>query len=174
MKPWNKQKGESSKAFGAFRLYREMGAARSIPKVRDAMGKDSGYDRWLEKWSSKFDWVARSEAFDAFEDEQKQAERQAAREAARDVLVNNAMALANKLVALALGNGKGLTSAQVAALRDALDRAGVSVPKKVDLDVSGTVDQRTDLGAILGDLEDKTTAELTRIYFEAIEGAGGD
>ena len=38
-KPWERQKGESEKAFGAFAAYRDMGPERTISAVVKKLGK---------------------------------------------------------------------------------------------------------------------------------------
>lgn len=63
---WERQPTETHLAYNAFALYREMGALRSLEKVRQKLGKDSeGYLRQLEKWSALYAWVARAQAWDA-------------------------------------------------------------------------------------------------------------
>lgn len=87
---WEKQPDESDKAFAAFRVYLELGPEkRSISKVvqhraDNGMGKSRST---VSKWSSRFRWTARVEAFDAeavrtqdettFELLQRRGERQA-------------------------------------------------------------------------------------------------
>lgn len=61
--PWDRIE-PSPKAWRAFHLYREMGAARSIAKVREALGKPPGYTRLLEEWSQRYDWARRAQAWD--------------------------------------------------------------------------------------------------------------
>lgn len=167
---WKKREDETAKSWAAFVIYRDLGPARSIAAAVEEMGRPPGYARWAEKWSVRYDWVARAEAFDAWEDEQRQAQRQLAREEARDVFVEAARELARRLVKLALSDG--VTSAQVMAAKAALDRAGVTVPKEVDLNVSGAIERSESITDIVQSLEDKTTAELARAYFAAIEGDG--
>ena len=65
IKPWERQEGESAKAYEAFSVYRDMKADRSLAKVGQKLGKSK---TMMEKWSKKFDWVARAEAWDLEED----------------------------------------------------------------------------------------------------------
>jgi hypothetical protein len=58
---WERQAEESAKAFAAFRAYREMGPSRSIERVHQECAKSS---RLLKRWSSRYSWVARAEAYD--------------------------------------------------------------------------------------------------------------
>ncbi|HJB36535.1 MAG TPA: hypothetical protein H9942_00520 [Candidatus Acutalibacter ornithocaccae] len=60
-KPWERQKGESEKAFGAFAAYRDMGPERTISAVVKKLGKSRTLiDRWKERW----DWQERVRAYD--------------------------------------------------------------------------------------------------------------
>ena len=54
--PFEQQPKESSKAFAAFSLYLSLGPQRSLVAVRQKLGKSGTV---IERWSSKFDWVAR-------------------------------------------------------------------------------------------------------------------
>jgi hypothetical protein len=59
---WDKQNGESEKAFEAFVTYRDAGAARSLALAGRTLGKSTVM---MEVWSSRWHWVARVAAFDA-------------------------------------------------------------------------------------------------------------
>jgi len=61
---WQKRPEETSKAYEAFCLYRDMGPSRSLSKLNERMGKKPTYQRQIHEWSRKYDWVARCEAFD--------------------------------------------------------------------------------------------------------------
>ena len=72
---WTKREDESSKAYRAFEIYRDAGPdKRSHEYVRQELGKSSGYTRWLEEWSSKYNWVSRAEAFDEHLEEKRREE----------------------------------------------------------------------------------------------------
>lgn len=58
---WERQSGESEKAYEAFRSYRDMGASRSLEAVAQKLHKSKTI---LGRWSSKFHWVKRCEAYD--------------------------------------------------------------------------------------------------------------
>lgn len=60
--PWEMQPEETSKAFEAFAIYRDLGPGRSIAKVGKELGKNCVT---LEEWSTKYDWVKRAAAWDA-------------------------------------------------------------------------------------------------------------
>lgn len=73
--PWTKREDESTKAYRAFEIYRDAGPAeRSHEYVREQLGKASGYTRWLEEWSSKYNWVSRAAAFDEHLEEKRREE----------------------------------------------------------------------------------------------------
>lgn len=71
MEIWERRPGESARAYAAFCVYRDLGTGRSLNLAygewRRSQGcagdaaKAAGY--WAE-WSSRFDWVARAEAYD--------------------------------------------------------------------------------------------------------------
>ncbi len=60
--PWDRQPGESAKAFDAFGVYLNLGPTRSITKVAQTLNKSR---TWLGTWSSKYKWVDRALAWDA-------------------------------------------------------------------------------------------------------------
>ncbi|PFP29391.1 hypothetical protein COJ96_10835 [Bacillus sp. AFS073361] len=59
--PYERREGESVKAFEAFKVYRDMGMDRSLAKVGEKLGKSTTL---MERWSSKYEWVERSQAYD--------------------------------------------------------------------------------------------------------------
>jgi hypothetical protein len=71
---------ESKRAHGAFCLYRDFGAQRSLAKVlRQSKGIPEGTavtvpSHW-ERWSKKHEWVARADAYDAHQDALDRARR---------------------------------------------------------------------------------------------------
>lgn len=65
-KPWERQPSETRRAFYAFTLYRDLGPLRSGAKVREQLGISL---RQVEKWSALNNWVERSNAYDAYNDE---------------------------------------------------------------------------------------------------------
>lgn len=94
-KPWERQKGESRQAFQAFAIYRDMGPARSLQKVAQQLSKSLALmKRWSEKWS----WVARAQAWD---DEQDRIAREAQQKEIEEMNrrhAQEAMALQRKAV----------------------------------------------------------------------------
>ncbi len=56
---FEQQPRESNKAFAAFRAYLELGPERSLVAAAEKVGKSKTL---MEKWSRKFDWLARVQA----------------------------------------------------------------------------------------------------------------
>jgi hypothetical protein len=73
--PWERQDGESAMAFEAFSHYRDMAAnERSLSNLIDKHGQELATNwRQCARWSSEWQWVARSLAWD---DEQDRVKRQ--------------------------------------------------------------------------------------------------
>jgi hypothetical protein len=86
--PWERQPGEPDRAFAAFCLYRDAGAAdRSLDGVgRQVHGTRAGRKRGatgrVQHWSARWSWVARARAYDAHQD---RLAREAREEAVRKV-----------------------------------------------------------------------------------------
>lgn len=66
MRAWKSEPKESSKAFAAFEVYRDLGPSRSLREAaRIFYGEDKEHHlSQLKKWSRKFDWVERARSFD--------------------------------------------------------------------------------------------------------------
>lgn len=58
---WDRQTGESARAFAAFAMYRDLGPARSTGKAATTTGKTS---RTFEEWCTTWGWVERAAAWD--------------------------------------------------------------------------------------------------------------
>jgi len=74
---WDRQPGETSKAYAHFCLYREMGVSRSLRQMQKVPGC-TAVVRQLNRWSSKWRWVQRCQQYD------DHLERQARREQERE------------------------------------------------------------------------------------------
>lgn len=70
--PWDRLKDESTKAYEAFSIYRDMGRERSLSKVAEKLQKS---ETLMGRWSRTFDWVKRAAKWD---DEQDRQEREIA------------------------------------------------------------------------------------------------
>lgn len=80
---WNEPlEKETSKAFAAFCVYRNLGVTRSVDKVaeqaRQNPVKTSSCTRCLDDWSSRFKWVERAKAYDVYQLEQQRMKNEAA------------------------------------------------------------------------------------------------
>jgi hypothetical protein len=84
---WQQLPEESAKAYHAFRFYLHAGAYRSLGNVASVLGKDKGYVKQLEKWSSTYNWSAQTNAWDVHVG--KLSERQ---------YIENALAMADRHV----------------------------------------------------------------------------
>lgn len=62
MRAWERQEGETSRAYEAFSAYRDLGSARSLAKVGQLLGKSTGL---MERWSAAHAWVDRVAALEA-------------------------------------------------------------------------------------------------------------
>ncbi len=71
-KPWERQPGETTKAFEAFCIYRDLGVDRSLAKVAEQLKKSGTL---MGRWSGTYDWVNRAAAWD---NEQDRIERETA------------------------------------------------------------------------------------------------
>lgn len=61
---WERQPGETSKAFYAFTMYRDMGAKRSLTNVARMYNAETNMRGQMARWSRKWRWVERSHAYD--------------------------------------------------------------------------------------------------------------
>lgn len=94
-KPWERQEGESVKAFEAFTVYLEMGDERSIRAVSQQLDKSRTL---IGRWSVTYQWVERAAAFDA--DVQKKAHAKAVKK--RRSMVDRHISIALKMQEKAL------------------------------------------------------------------------
>lgn len=65
--PWERQKGERSKAFKLFTLYRDLGPIRSVEKVRELWEQEYNQElsrAMVERYCTNNNWVSRAEAYD--------------------------------------------------------------------------------------------------------------
>jgi len=74
---WERQKDESSKAYAAFCIYRDMGPDRSIEKVYEKRSRRGPLSR-LKNWSVKHNWVERAKAYDDYLERKKREEKEKA------------------------------------------------------------------------------------------------
>jgi hypothetical protein len=72
MKDWERQKGESAKAYEAAKIYFEMGVNRSIEAVGKQLDKSW---RFIGRWSARYNWVIRADSYDREQDRIQSEER---------------------------------------------------------------------------------------------------
>lgn len=73
--PWERQPGESAKAYQAFKAYRDMPPAERSVRKSGGDSKGTARERRFLGWSSEFRWVERAAAWDGHLDRIRQAER---------------------------------------------------------------------------------------------------
>ena len=79
--PWAQQPEESAQAFQAFAAYRDMGPKRSTAKVAQKLSKSKAL---MDRWSSRWRWVRRTEMYDLEQERQYQIDlREQRREMAK-------------------------------------------------------------------------------------------
>jgi hypothetical protein len=71
-KPWERQPGESEKAFEAFSLYLNMGADRTITAVVKQLEKSRSL---IDRWKARWEWSDRVREYD--NDKERQARKEA-------------------------------------------------------------------------------------------------
>lgn len=80
--PWERQPGETGPAWQAFQTYRDLGLTRSLTKAAQRLNKSRVL---LGRWSVRWSWVSRAQAWDEeqdriLRDELLDASRKAARQ----------------------------------------------------------------------------------------------
>lgn len=59
--PWERQTGETEKAYTAFSIYRDMTDKRTIQAVCDEIGKSY---QFVHRWTVKYEWKERTRLYD--------------------------------------------------------------------------------------------------------------
>lgn len=148
-KPWDRRDDESASAHGAFLLYRDLGEYRTLEATVRELARPANYRRVLSRWAKQHEWDTRAAAWDAHLLNARDEVSIDAVAAAQRALLNHVPALLARLVKVSLGqygtievtNEKGetqvitappATGAEVRALLGALDRAGLTVTRRVD------------------------------------------
>ncbi len=142
---WDRRDGETSRAYLAFRQYRDLGPTRSLAKL-DATTSNNARN-WITRW----DWVARATAWD---DAQHMAEDAERLESLRSMHRVHAAA------------GRALMRAALEALRD-LNIQGLSAAEIATLARLGAQLERETLTTSVDELQGKSPA-LDDDPFEAI------
>ena len=169
--PWQRQPGESSKAYSRFCRYRDMGEGRSLRSLKrmcDESGTPIGFSQ-LARWSTKWQWQARAEAHDdLLAEERRLANVKAVREM-DERHAKIAQAVQGQLVAtLNRLTAKGETFAMTAAgfaqllnVATALEaRALGSITERVGVEHSGEI--KTERGIDLSKLSTETLERMLK------------
>jgi len=75
---WERQPHESSKAYAAFCIYRDLGAERSLDKALAAANKKPTNRRHWARWMDKYNWLERARAYDDYLERKKREEKEKA------------------------------------------------------------------------------------------------
>lgn len=75
---WERQPGETSKAYAAFCIYRDLGPERSLDKALATADKKPTNRRHWARWMEKYRWVERVRAYDDYLDRKKREEKEKA------------------------------------------------------------------------------------------------
>lgn len=90
--PWDRQPGETSKAYAAFQVYLDLADQRSTRRTAEALSKSEAL---INGWSRKHSWPARARAWDSMP---RKAVAHAYEEMAADIARQH-RALSDKLMA---------------------------------------------------------------------------
>lgn len=94
-KPWERQEGESAKAYEAFQCYLNLGETRSQRLVSEQLSKSR---QLISRWSANYQWVERVAAYE--NDLQRQAHAEAVKKARQ--MANRHISIAMKMQQKAL------------------------------------------------------------------------
>lgn len=125
--PWSRRADESSKSYGYFQMFLDLGVVRSIVKVAERCGKNASR---LYRLASRFDWHERAIAFDNYQAEQssrqlvaRRAQAQARQADRAVVLSDTAIVAARRLVGrLQADQNAELTPDQITGMFSAASR----------------------------------------------------
>lgn len=73
---WERQKDESSKAYAAFCVYRDLGPERSLDKALSEANKKPTNRRHWSRWMEEYRWYKRAQAYDDYIEEKKRKENE--------------------------------------------------------------------------------------------------
>lgn len=167
---WERQPDETSVAWEAFLLYRNLGAKRSNARVAQQLGKSK---QLIDRWSSRHKWVRRVEAYEQDQEREYQAElAEARREMARRQAKNAAFFQDAALIALKKKFGDNLQKINAKSMKNGeLLKFFIDAAKIERMALGETVEgDAGDLApAIVNDNDRKPTIPVT--FSGRIEGA---
>ena len=73
---WERQPGESSRAYAAFCIYRDLGPARSLDKALAQANKKPSNRRHWARWMERYRWLERAQAYDDYIERIKREEQE--------------------------------------------------------------------------------------------------
>ena len=135
--PWERQPGETLRAFAAFKLFRDLGRSRSIAEAARLLGI---FYSVAQKWSSKREWKTRCAAWDAHRDQEDQnalaVERVEARKRRAEIArAEYSTGAAGLILARKVMDGEPIEKGEAP-----------SIPHAVQLIDSGFANERKELG----------------------------
>ena len=147
-KPWERQEGETARAYEAFSEYRDMGADRSLAKVGQKLGKSKAQ---MEKWSKKYSWVVRVEAWDIEQDR-----------LIREELMKNIGAMRKRHADIAVAM---LTKAAKALLKIPVEEVKASDISRM-VDVASKLERisRGDVGEVVEERQGESVGDPVQFY----------
>lgn len=158
-KPWERQEQESAQAFQAFTMYRDMGAERSLAKVAQKVGKSKAL---MERWSRRWQWVIRADAWDDEVDRQSRKELQKGITEMR----KNHVGIAKAMLVKALQALQKMPSDELAP-KDISTM--VDVAAKLERISRGEVTERTEgKQTIAGKVQTESVCRLESVNFEKL------
>ena len=174
---WDRRPGETSPAWAAFVVYRDMGGQRSTAKVQ----QERGYRvrRHVDKWSGEHDWVARAAAWDAHLDAANQVAQLDLRRILAEELLGEGgehfRQVAQRHRELATRGAAQTISDAMAAIKAYYDRTVGPVPKRhiiaTEDDVASLVRDLFVLAAT--EIQDPDAqARLAESWRQYVEGRG--
>lgn len=168
--PWDRQDGETPKAFRAWIAYRDQGPARTLQQVAVLLKRKPEYRRQLSRWAARYDWHSRASAWD---DHLQSARNEVIVDHVREAqaeLQARLPDLTRRLLEIALGRQTPpepdgaepppFTGAHARILLGAIDRAGLPSVRRVDHTSAGEPLGRS---VDLSRLSDDALAELAAV-----------
>lgn len=156
-KPWERQPGETVKAFDAFTTWRDLGPDRSVQKAANAMGKSR---QLLADWAIKNNWRRRIDAWTRELDRQRTEAQLKAVEEMATRHTRGALLLFNAATQRAqqLSEDPGLLSprdvARMFAVAVDVERKSRGEPDRLELTGVADAATKTALDALMEQLSD--------------------
>lgn len=159
--PWDRQKGESEKAFEAFAVYRDMGVERSITAVSKQLAKSR---QLVDRWKHKYQWEERAQKYDKYLDKKAREEV----EKSRKDMIKRHIGIAKTL------QGKALTALANVNL-DEMSIKEIRAVLKMATELERVTQGMADAGAASREQENKTTfADMITSAYEKRKNGGDD